>query len=228
MSMSGRLRLLAAVLIAAIAFLSITSTAGTITLAGPARTPAVGNAEARRRLLLTRRGGGHRRLGHDPTCSEGHWKAKSADICCMASCGQCGGTGCSSLSGGAEGCCVKTIRDKGGAGSCDQQATNPGGDGTAQQGNHGGTSGSRGSGRGGTGGGCASGGSSANLGASKAAGGACCGNSWQTGTAQCYGQGGGTDGNTSNESSKGRGGNGGYNGDGKNGNAGIVILRCIL
>ena len=116
----------------------------------------------------------------------------------------------------------------GGAGSCDQQATNPGGDGTPQQGNHGGTSGSRGSGKGGTGGGCASGGSSANTGGSKAAGGACCGNSWQTGTAQCYGQGGGTAGNTSNESSKGRGGNGGYNGDGKNGNAGIVILRCIL
>ena len=41
----------------------------------------------------------------------------SGDICCAASCGSCGGTGCGSRPGGASSCCTGSIRDSGR--SCD-------------------------------------------------------------------------------------------------------------
>lgn len=43
----------------------------------------------------------------DPSCENG---ILNGDICCMDTCGSCGGSGCSSRNGGAEGCCTSTIR----------------------------------------------------------------------------------------------------------------------
>jgi peptidoglycan/xylan/chitin deacetylase (PgdA/CDA1 family) len=43
----------------------------------------------------------------DPDCIYG---VKNNNICCMASCGTCGGSHCGSLSGGAEGCCITNIQ----------------------------------------------------------------------------------------------------------------------
>lgn len=43
---------------------------------------------------------------HDPTCTHG---IRSNNVCCMASCGICGGTGCSLRVGGANGCCGANI-----------------------------------------------------------------------------------------------------------------------
>jgi len=45
----------------------------------------------------------------DVNCSTG--VVGPADICCAASCGTCGGTGCGSRSGGAANCCVGAITD---------------------------------------------------------------------------------------------------------------------
>jgi peptidoglycan/xylan/chitin deacetylase (PgdA/CDA1 family) len=43
----------------------------------------------------------------DPTCDNGiNW---DNEVCCMASCQTCGGTGCSSREGGSDGCCTSTI-----------------------------------------------------------------------------------------------------------------------
>ena len=36
-----------------------------------------------------------------------------SEVCCAASCGTCGGPGCSARSGGAEGCCWGTITEAG-------------------------------------------------------------------------------------------------------------------
>jgi hypothetical protein len=46
----------------------------------------------------------------DPTCVNGIIKN---NICCASSCGQCGGSGCSSLTGGASKCCTSTIANSG-------------------------------------------------------------------------------------------------------------------
>jgi len=48
------------------------------------------------------------RMQNDPTCASGI-KQVSVGACCLASCGRCGGTGCSSRPGGAEGCCTNNI-----------------------------------------------------------------------------------------------------------------------
>jgi hypothetical protein len=45
-------------------------------------------------------------FGADPTCAAG---IASGNVCCKASCGTCGGNGCSSRSGGSAGCCGGTI-----------------------------------------------------------------------------------------------------------------------
>lgn len=50
----------------------------------------------------------------DPNCDNGIIKG---DICCLDSCGTCGGSGCSSRDGGSEGCCTSTIAENGD--SCD-------------------------------------------------------------------------------------------------------------
>lgn len=41
-----------------------------------------------------------------------NYPEESRDVCCQASCGKCGGAGCSSRPGGASACCVNTIRSK--------------------------------------------------------------------------------------------------------------------
>ena len=46
----------------------------------------------------------------DPTCETG---ILNGNVCCLDSCGDCGGQGCGSWSGGASGCCVGTITDAG-------------------------------------------------------------------------------------------------------------------
>lgn len=46
------------------------------------------------------------RIQRDPTCAFG---IRSKNICCAASCGRCGGTGCSTLPGGSENCCGTNI-----------------------------------------------------------------------------------------------------------------------
>jgi peptidoglycan/xylan/chitin deacetylase (PgdA/CDA1 family) len=46
------------------------------------------------------------RLQNDPTCARG---IRKNNWCCAASCGICGGTGCSLLPGGAENCCSTNI-----------------------------------------------------------------------------------------------------------------------
>lgn len=46
------------------------------------------------------------RLQNDPLCLKG---IKKSGYCCMLSCGSCGGTGCSTRVGGAEGCCSTNI-----------------------------------------------------------------------------------------------------------------------
>ena len=45
-------------------------------------------------------------FGPDPTCKYGILSGKA---CCAASCGKCGGTGCSQLPGGASNCCTGSI-----------------------------------------------------------------------------------------------------------------------
>lgn len=50
----------------------------------------------------------------DPTCSTGlltnsTYNLLPVVVCCASSCGTCGGTGCGSRTGGADGCCVTTI-----------------------------------------------------------------------------------------------------------------------
>lgn len=49
-------------------------------------------------------------LAPDPTCSRG---VPSGNVCCAASCGTCGGTGCSQRPGGAAACCTTSIRAEG-------------------------------------------------------------------------------------------------------------------
>ncbi|HJK90768.1 MAG TPA: hypothetical protein RMH26_08590, partial [Polyangiaceae bacterium LLY-WYZ-15_(1-7)] len=46
----------------------------------------------------------------DPTCSTG---VAGGGVCCAASCGTCGGSGCGSRPGGAESCCGSAIRSSG-------------------------------------------------------------------------------------------------------------------
>jgi len=46
----------------------------------------------------------------DPTCENGILKG---DVCCLSSCGTCGGTGCGSREGGSSGCCSGTITKSG-------------------------------------------------------------------------------------------------------------------
>ena len=46
----------------------------------------------------------------DPTCRDG---IVAGDICCSASCGSCGGTGCGGRPGGASACCTSAIRGSG-------------------------------------------------------------------------------------------------------------------
>ena len=53
----------------------------------------------------------------DPTCSLG---IINGDICCLSSCGSCGGSGCSNRDGGSAGCCTSTIRNNNE--SCDENA----------------------------------------------------------------------------------------------------------
>jgi hypothetical protein len=50
------------------------------------------------------------RYGPDPTCQYG---IAAGSICCAASCGTCGGTGCSQLPGGAASCCMGIIAESG-------------------------------------------------------------------------------------------------------------------
>ena len=46
----------------------------------------------------------------DPTCSTGiQVTSQGVKACCASSCGQCGGTGCSTFPGGASSCCVTNI-----------------------------------------------------------------------------------------------------------------------
>lgn len=49
-------------------------------------------------------------LASDPDCSNG---IINGDVCCMSSCGTCGGSGCSSRDGGGDGCCTSKIRSAG-------------------------------------------------------------------------------------------------------------------
>ena len=53
----------------------------------------------------------------DPTCAFG---VSAGDVCCAASCGQCGGSGCGARPGGAHMCCTGQIRQ--GGQSCDTNA----------------------------------------------------------------------------------------------------------
>ncbi len=46
----------------------------------------------------------------DPRCEEG---IASGTACCAASCGECGGTGCSEREGGADACCTSHIAESG-------------------------------------------------------------------------------------------------------------------
>ena len=48
--------------------------------------------------------------GGDPTCATG---IPSGNVCCAASCGECGGSGCGSRPGGASNCCSGAIRSSG-------------------------------------------------------------------------------------------------------------------
>lgn len=48
------------------------------------------------------------RLQNDPMCQNGFIRGNT---CCLKSCGGCGGSGCSLLNGGAEGCCVTNIQN---------------------------------------------------------------------------------------------------------------------
>lgn len=48
--------------------------------------------------------------GADPTCSQG---ILSGGVCCEATCGACGGSGCGSRPGGSSACCTSNIRDSG-------------------------------------------------------------------------------------------------------------------
>ncbi len=52
----------------------------------------------------------------DPTCEFG---ILSGDICCLSSCGTCGGSGCGNREGGGSGCCSGTIASDNN--SCDNQ-----------------------------------------------------------------------------------------------------------
>ena len=47
-------------------------------------------------------------FGPDPTCKHGVLTSNKK-YCCAASCGKCGGTGCSKLPGGASACCTSSI-----------------------------------------------------------------------------------------------------------------------
>eukprot|EP00041_Stephanoeca_diplocostata_P032809 m.1062510 g.1062510 ORF g.1062510 m.1062510 type:complete len:503 (-) comp24215_c0_seq18:1654-3162(-) len=48
--------------------------------------------------------------GSDPTCATGTMTSShSDDICCSASCGVCGGTGCNDRPGGSDSCCAGSI-----------------------------------------------------------------------------------------------------------------------
>ena len=49
-------------------------------------------------------------LEADPNCETG---ILNGNVCCLDSCGSCGGQGCGSRPGGAEGCCTGTITDAG-------------------------------------------------------------------------------------------------------------------
>lgn len=48
----------------------------------------------------------------DPTCSKGILKSDGS-VCCLASCGTCGGGGCGDLPGGHAGCCTSQIEQSG-------------------------------------------------------------------------------------------------------------------
>jgi hypothetical protein len=47
----------------------------------------------------------------DPTCSTGI--SSGSNVCCAASCGACGGSGCASRPGGGDACCLTNIRNDG-------------------------------------------------------------------------------------------------------------------
>ncbi|CAN0426327.1 unnamed protein product, partial [Scytosiphon promiscuus] len=46
-------------------------------------------------------------------CDNGISGVQLGDICCDASCGTCGGSGCFSREGGPDSCCSTVIRDAG-------------------------------------------------------------------------------------------------------------------
>lgn len=46
----------------------------------------------------------------DPTCNNG---IINNNVCCMLSCGTCGGNGCGNRDGGSQGCCMSPIRNSG-------------------------------------------------------------------------------------------------------------------
>ena len=77
----------------------------------------LGTDHARSPLLDGVRNFGDRGMAPDPTCSHGILN-KKGDICCLASCGSCGGHSCAELPGGSANCCVKKIQDK--KESCDE------------------------------------------------------------------------------------------------------------
>eukprot|EP00903_Cladosiphon_okamuranus_P006680 g6520.t1 len=47
------------------------------------------------------------------TCSNSLAGYEASDVCCPLSCGRCGGSGCSKLSGGADDCCTKNVKASG-------------------------------------------------------------------------------------------------------------------
>ncbi|CAM9838955.1 unnamed protein product [Ectocarpus fasciculatus] len=49
----------------------------------------------------------------ESVCSNGVPGIEASGVCCEASCGQCGGSGCSSVGNGAGSCCTSTIRESG-------------------------------------------------------------------------------------------------------------------
>ena len=50
--------------------------------------------------------------GSDPYCDTGiHKIGFQWNICCPASCGSCGGSGCATLPGGGQSCCLSAVRD---------------------------------------------------------------------------------------------------------------------
>eukprot|EP00039_Didymoeca_costata_P019479 m.337679 g.337679 ORF g.337679 m.337679 type:complete len:279 (-) comp18206_c0_seq1:67-903(-) len=58
----------------------------------------------------TNSGGGSTSGSGDPTCSTG---IKDGSVCCAASCGTCGGSGCGERSGGAASCCGSSVANLG-------------------------------------------------------------------------------------------------------------------